>query len=106
MKMDGRRKIIVAVTGASGSVYARLLCDALSRVAELGEIALIVTGNGRRVAAFEDGDEWLSDSRFTRYDDDDLFAGLMKSVDDVGADVAAPTSDENCHVLAFPPNER
>ena len=74
MKMDGRRKIIVAVTGASGSVYARLLCEALSRVAELGEIALIVTGNGRRVAAFEDGDEWLSDSRFTRYDDDDLFA--------------------------------
>ena len=74
MKMDGRRKIIVAVTGASGSVYARLLCEALSRVAELGEIALIVTGNGRRVAAFEDGDKWLSDSRFTRYDDDDLFA--------------------------------
>lgn len=74
MKMDGRRKIIVAVTGASGSVYARLLCEALSRVAELGEIALIVTGNGCRVAAFEDGDEWLSDSRFTRYDDDDLFA--------------------------------
>ena len=73
MKMDGRRKIIVAVTGASGSVYARLLCEALSRVAELGEIALIVTGNGRRVAAFEDRDEWLSDSRFTRYDDDDLF---------------------------------
>ena len=74
MKMDGRRKIIVAVTGASGSVYARLLCEALSRVAGLGEIALIVTGNGRRVAAFEDGDKWLSDSRFTRYDDDDLFA--------------------------------
>ena len=74
MKMDGRRKIIVAVTGASGSVYARLLCEALSRVAELGEIALIVTGNGRRVAAFEDRDEWLFDSRFTRYDDDDLFA--------------------------------
>lgn len=74
MKMDGQRKIIVAVTGASGSVYARLLCEALSRVVELGEIALIVTGNGRRVAAFEDRDEWLSDSRFTRYDDDDLFA--------------------------------
>ena len=89
MKMDGRRKIIVAVTGASGSVYARLLCEALSRVAELGEIALIVTGNGCRVAAFEDGDEWLSDSRFTRYDDDDLFAGLMKSVDDL---CAAPAS--------------
>ena len=38
-------------------------------------------------------------------DDDNLFAGLMKCVNDVGADVSAPTSDENCHVLAFPPNE-
>ena len=38
--------------------------------------------------------------------DDDLFAGLMQSVNDVGADVSAPTSDENCHVLAFPSNER
>ena len=39
-------------------------------------------------------------------DDDDLFAGLMKSVNDVGSNVSAPTSDENCHVLAFPSNER
>ena len=39
-------------------------------------------------------------------DDDNLFAGLMKCVNDVGADVSAPTSDENCHVLAFPPNEQ
>ena len=39
-------------------------------------------------------------------DDDNLFAGLMKCVNDVGADVSAPTSDENCHVLAFPSNER
>ena len=35
--------------------------------------------------------------------DNDLFACLMKSVDDMGADVAAPTGDENCHVLSFPP---
>ena len=34
-------------------------------------------------------------------DDDDPFAGLVKRVDDMGADIAAPTSDENCHVWPF-----
>ena len=55
-----------------------------------------------QAGAFDAG--WLAVAQIVN--DDDLFAGLMKSVDDVGADVAAPTSDENCHVLAFPPNER
>ena len=39
-------------------------------------------------------------------DEDDQKFLLMKCVNDVGADVSAPTSDENCHVLAFPSNER
>ena len=30
-------------------------------------------------------------------DDDDLFAGLMKCVNDMRADVAAASGDENCH---------
>ena len=55
-----------------------------------------------QAGAFDAG--WLAVAQIVN--DDDLFAGLVKSVDDVGADVAAPTSDENCHVLAFPPNER
>ena len=67
------RKIIVAVTGASGSLYGRLLCERLAAADGLGEIALVVTDNGRRVAAFEDSDDWMADSRFTRYDNDDLF---------------------------------
>ena len=92
MTMGGKRKIIVAVTGASGSVYARLLCGALSRAGELGEIALIVTENGRRVAAFEDSAEWLSDSRFTRYDNNDLFAAPASGSASYDAMVVVPCS--------------
>ena len=62
-----KRRIVVAVTGASGSLYARLLCGRLAASEAVGEIALIVTGNGRRVAAYED------DPRYTLYDDGDLF---------------------------------
>ena len=52
-----------------------------------------------QAGAFDAG--WLAVAQIVN--DDDLFAGLVKSVDDVSADVAAPTSDENCHVLSFPP---
>lgn len=72
--MDRKRKLIVAVTGASGSIYARLLCERLSRIESVGEIALIASENGSQVAVFEDSDDWMRDPRFTRYDCGDMFA--------------------------------
>ena len=68
-----KRRIVVAVTGASGSLYARLLCGRLAASEAVDEIALIVTGNGRRVAAYEDRTDWMDDPRYTLYDDGDLF---------------------------------
>lgn len=73
--MDKKCNLIVAVTGASGSVYARLLCEQLARLDEVAQIALIVTDNGHRVVAFEDTDAWILNPRFTRYDNADLFGG-------------------------------
>ena len=72
--MDRKKKLIVAVTGASGSIYARLLCEHLSRVESVGEIALIASENGSQVAVFEDSDDWMRDPRFTRYDCGEMFA--------------------------------
>ena len=72
-KTNPKRRIVVAVTGASGSLYARLLCGRLAASEAVGEIALIVTGNGRRVAAYEDRTDWMDDPRYTLYDDSDLF---------------------------------
>jgi 4-hydroxy-3-polyprenylbenzoate decarboxylase len=69
-----KSKIIIAVTGASGSIYARLLCAELAAREEIGEIALIFTANGREVAAFEDSAEWASSPRFTLYDNGDMFS--------------------------------
>ena len=72
--MDRKRKLIVAVTGASGSIYARLLCERLSRIESVGEIALIASENGSQVAVFEDSDDWMRDPRFTRYCCGEMFA--------------------------------
>lgn len=72
--MKDKRNIIIAVTGASGSIYARLLCQRLAQVEEVERIALIVTRNGEEVCRYEDDASWMANSRFTRYDNDDLFA--------------------------------
>lgn len=72
--MKDKRNIIIAVTGASGSIYARLLCQRLAQAEEVERIALIVTRNGEEVCRYEDDASWMANSRFTRYDNDDLFA--------------------------------
>lgn len=72
--MKDKRNIIIAVTGASGSIYARLLCQRLAQAEEVERIALIVTRNGEEVCRYEDNASWMANSRFTRYDNDDLFA--------------------------------
>ncbi len=90
--MDGKKKIIVAVTGASGSLYGRLLCRRLAGAEEVGEIALVVTDNGRRVASFEDSDAWMSDPRFTLYDNADLFGAPASGSAGYDAMAVAPCS--------------
>ena len=72
--MKNKRNIIIAVTGASGSIYARLLCQRLAQVEEVERIALIVTRNGEEVCRYEDVASWMANPRFTRYDNDNLFA--------------------------------
>jgi 4-hydroxy-3-polyprenylbenzoate decarboxylase len=53
-------KILVAVTGASGAIYAKRLLDALAAIQKTEarhEVALCFTGNGRRVWQHEIGGE-------------------------------------------------
>ena len=52
------RKIVVAVTGASGSIYARLLLDKLQSIREQWEaVAVVMTENAREVWRTELGDD-------------------------------------------------
>lgn len=90
--MERKKNIIVAVTGASGSLYARLLCTQLGTMDEVGEIAVIATRNGTAVMDFEDRTEWLSDSRYTRYENDDLFCAPASGSASYDAMVIVPCS--------------
>lgn len=77
--MDKGRKIILAVGGASGSIYARLLAERLisKSKAEAGyfsEIALITSKQSQEIAAYEDSTLWYDNDIFTRYDNSDFFS--------------------------------
>lgn len=50
--------ITIAVTGASGSVYAQTLLDRLTRCAEVERITLILSDSARQVAEHETGSRW------------------------------------------------
>jgi 4-hydroxy-3-polyprenylbenzoate decarboxylase len=43
------KKIVVAITGASGSVYAKLLLDKLKQMDQCKELAIVMTENAKQV---------------------------------------------------------
>jgi 4-hydroxy-3-polyprenylbenzoate decarboxylase len=52
-----KKKIIVAVTGASGSIYAKLLLDNLLRLSDqIERVGVVMSDNAREVWRFELGD--------------------------------------------------
>lgn len=89
---NNKQNIIVAITGASGSLYARLFCEKLAALPEVGEIAVITTLNGAAVMEYEDRADWLASSRFIRYANDDLFAAPASGSAGFDAMVVIPCS--------------
>lgn len=66
-------RVIVAITAASGSIYARLVIEQLLKRADVSELALIYSTHARDVAEFE-GEEIPRDSRIKEFDNGDMFA--------------------------------
>ena len=85
-------KIIVAVTGASGSIYARQLVENLLRCEEVREVALIVSRCGREVMEYEESEITLKDSRITIFDNDDMFSPVASGSSGYDAMVVTPCS--------------
>lgn len=69
------RKIVVAVTGASGSIYARHLLEKLDRSKNgLEEVSLIFSENGRKVWEYEIGPLNITSKKIRQYSSDNFFA--------------------------------
>lgn len=83
--------IVVAVTAASGSIYARLLVEALTASEEVGRIALVYSDNARAVAEHE-GVAMPADAKIVEYFNSDLFASPASGSAAWDAMVVVPSS--------------
>lgn len=84
-------RIIVAITAASGAIYARLLLEALLRSDAVEQIALIYSRDARRVVEFE-RQQMPDDERVTTFDNGDMFAAPASGSADYDAMVIIPSS--------------
>ena len=92
-------KVIVAVTGASGTIYAKGFLDAAK---EHGiETHLVVTDSGKKVAEYElDGIDQLKELATSTYDWKDLTASIASGSYDVDAMVIVPSSMKTVSAIA------
>ena len=89
--MENKHRIIVAVTGASGSLYARLLVEKLLEYENV-EISVIVTDNGMAVMRYEDNVNWLGEPRLRFYNNHDFFSAPASGSAHFGTMVVVPCS--------------
>lgn len=83
--------IVVAVTAASGSIYARLLVESLTASEEVERIALVYSENARAVAEHE-GVAMPADAKIVEYSNSDLFASPASGSAAWDAMVVVPSS--------------
>lgn len=84
-------KVILAVTGASGAIYARQCAERLLSAPQVEQIALIVSDNGRRVMEYE-GESIPESDRIVRYRNDDMFCPAASGSARYEAMIVVPAS--------------
>jgi 4-hydroxy-3-polyprenylbenzoate decarboxylase len=84
-------KVIVAITAASGAIYARQLLEALVASREVERIALIYSANARAVVAHE-GEAMPEGEKVEVFDNSDLFAAPASGSARWDAMVVVPSS--------------
>lgn len=84
-------KVVVAVTAASGGIYARQLLCQLIDSEQVERIALIFSTNAEAVLATE-GVVLPESSKIVRYSNDDMFASVASGSQNWDAMVVVPSS--------------
>ena len=84
-------KIIVAVTAASGAIYARLFLEQLIECQSVEKIALVMSANAEAVAETERVTLPVSD-KIVRYNNDDMYASPASGSASWDAMVVIPSS--------------
>ncbi|MBC7694723.1 MAG: UbiX family flavin prenyltransferase [Burkholderiales bacterium] len=74
--MNSKHKIIVSISGASGSIYAKVLLDKLSQLsAQIEQVGIVMSDNAKDVWRQELGNETYNKyDQFNFYDKNNFFA--------------------------------
>ena len=83
--------IVVAITAASGAIYARQLLETLIASTEVERIALVYSTNARKVAEYE-GVAIPHSAKIEEYDNGDMFAPIASGSARWEAMVVVPSS--------------
>jgi len=88
-----QRKLIVAVTGASGAIYAKNLLDKLLKLKDkVSKVALLLSNNGKSVWKHELGNESYANYPYQQFDVNDFFAPVASGSCDFSSMVIIPCS--------------
>lgn len=86
-------KIVVAITGASGAIYAKVLLDKLQRYpSQVGEVALVMTANAKMVWQTELDQDGYARYPFKTYGQQDFKAPFASGSGRFGTMIICPCS--------------
>lgn len=87
------KKIIVGITGASGSIYARLLIEKLQTLgSQLEDCVLLFSETAKAVWTYELGSDSWKDLPFKSYTPDDFFAPVASGSSGYDSMIICPCS--------------
>jgi len=88
-----KQKIILAITGASGSIYAMMLIDKLQLISEqLEDVAVVFSEKGKEVWAYELGEKSMNSIPFKQYKYSDFFVPFASGSSDYQTMIICPCS--------------
>ena len=89
---NGPKRIVLGVTGASGSIYAQQLLTMLAAHEHVSEVVLVMSNTGKQVWAHELGELPTASSKVRIEDCNNLFADIASGSVPMAGMVIAPCS--------------
>lgn len=89
-----KKKIVLAITGASGSIYAKVLLDKLTRIGsdQISNVGVVMSDNAKDVWKFELGDDSYQNYDFQFYSKNDFMAPFASGSAKFDSMVVCPCS--------------
>jgi 4-hydroxy-3-polyprenylbenzoate decarboxylase len=87
------KKIVIAITGASGSIYSKLLLDKLEKLRDQWyEVSVVITENAKQVWKTELGDDGYQKKSFKNFNVSDFTAPFASGSGQYGTMIIIPCS--------------